>query len=487
MPTVPCADRGKRNVALPWIGVSSLIVRVVLFGLALLLGGAPEAVAQREHPPNVLLITADDLGLQLGAYGDAMARTPHLDRLARRGVRFDRAYVTQASCSPSRSSILTGLYPHQNGQVGLANRGYYMHRGYTNLPRLLKDAGYRTGLIGKLHVKPFAAFPFDYQQRDAGATLRVREVAARADSFFRAAPAEPFFLMVNYFDPHRPFPRQVEGLPEDPFEAAEVAALPFNGLRTPEALDEVADYYSSVARLDAGVGMLLERLEETGRAENTLVIFVSDHGPPFARAKTSNYEAGVRVPLMVRGPGQAAAGNASKRLVSTVDLLPTVLDAAGLDRLEGRPGHSLLPLLAGKAVEWREAVFAEYTAHTRDHYYPRRSIRKGRYKLILNLLPEHPFPDFPYVTPPFEEDAFTSPEPRRAVDRAINPPKVELYDLQRDPMEFNNLADRAAYQNVKNELLERLEAWRLRTRDPMRFPSILQTRTRRHDAPSGGS
>lgn len=220
---------------------------------------------------NVLLITADDLGLQLSSYGDSIIATPHLDSLAASGVRFEVAYVTQASCSPSRSSIFTGLYPHSTGQYGLAGGGLALHPHLhdATIPALLKEAGYRTGLIGKLHVAPEESFPFDFRP-PGGRSRRVREVAQLADQFWRETGDEPFFLMVSYKDPHaswdwrekrkQGFPRQVEGLPEHPIAGSPKTILPFQQIDTPSQRVRVANYYNAVLRLDAGIGMLLELL-----------------------------------------------------------------------------------------------------------------------------------------------------------------------------------------------------------------------------------
>ncbi|MBI3942471.1 MAG: sulfatase-like hydrolase/transferase [Chloroflexi bacterium] len=174
---------------------------------------------------NILLITSEDNGPHFGCYGDPIADTPHVDRLAREGAFFEHAYVTQAVCSPSRASILTGLYPHQNGQIGLATHAYTMHRAFPSLPGLSKDAGYRTGRIGKLHVLPESAFPFDFSWNDPQYTsFAHRDVAKNAEiaGQFITAGAGPFFLMVNYADAHLPWLRQDCGLPVAPVVAIDV-------------------------------------------------------------------------------------------------------------------------------------------------------------------------------------------------------------------------------------------------------------------------
>lgn len=433
-----------------------------------LLGVAPAyAQADRagaEPPVNVVLITADDFGFQMDAYGDSVARTPHLDRLAEEGTRFTRAYVTQSSCSPSRSSILTGLYPHQNGQVGLAHLGYNMHYPFPNVPGLLKEAGYRTGIIGKLHVNPESVFPFDYARTHARDTRDVRTVAQQAEGFIEEAGEAPFFLMINYFDPHRKLIPQVKGIPEQPHDASEVQPFAFNGIDTPDMRQSIANFYSCVSRMDAGVGLLMEVLEDAGHAENTLVLFLSDNGPPFDRAKATSYEAGVHVPFLAWWPGRVRAGSASEALVSMVDVLPTVMEAAGQPVPETVQGRSLLPLFEGQEADWREHLATEYTSHTKLGYYPQRTMRDARYKLIVNLFSDRPNPKEGGAGSAAD---FVSEQYKAAYDRMRHPPVTELYDLDEDPHELQNLADDPAYRDVRSRLLDSLRAWRMQTGDPL--------------------
>jgi len=441
--------------------------------------------AERAERANILLITTDDLGPQLGCCGDQRARTPSLDALAGEGVRFENAYVTQASCSPSGSSIFTGLYPHQNGQIGLSHLGFSMSRAWPTIPSLLKGAGYRTGVIGKIHVEPAAAFPFDWKGIGHGQTRDVAKAAASAAGFLGQIGDEPFFLMVNYMDPHRPLVNQSAGVPETPFGPDDVEPFPFLGLDTPKVREEVAGYYNCAARADVGVGLLLAELAKTGHADDTLVVFLGDNGPPFTRGKTTCYEAGLRTPLLVRWPGRAAGGLVRQELVSTVDLLPTFLAAAGLEPLEGLAGESLSGLLAGEKGRWRETLCCEYSAHHPGGWFPRRSIRDSRYKLILNLLDTRPNP-IKGVDGCAAWKASQAPElegtpVREVFDRHGAPPPVELYDLHTDPVEFHNLAGKAEYREVEERLGARLQAWREETKDPLLDPEEVASLTRKCD------
>lgn len=315
---------------------------------------APSAAAHDR--PNILLITSEDNGPQLSCYGDRYVRTPNLDRLAAAGIRFDRAFVATASCSESRAALLTGLYPHQNGQIGLAPY-YRMFGELPNMASLLQASGYRTGLIGKLHVLPDSAFPFHYRpdvrECNTYTERNVARVAELAGSFFYADEA-PFFLMVNYADAHLPFLRQQHDLPTTPIVAADVRPLPWIGLDTLRLRASQADYYNCLLRLDAGVGQLLTALHMSGHADNTLVIYLGDHGAQFPRGKLASYESGLHVPLILRWPKKIPAGQVNDELVSTVDLLPTVLAAAGIQLPTNLPGHSLLAPPSEKSEHQRE-------------------------------------------------------------------------------------------------------------------------------------
>lgn len=438
------------------------------FWLFLLLVTAPVAYAQR---PNILLITADDLGVQVGCYGDKTARTPRIDQLAREGARFTNAYVTQASCSPSRSSILTGLYPHQNGQVGLSHLGFAMHDTIQTLPTLLKQAGYRTGIIGKLHVAPENHFPFDFEfaKHEAKRTREVRVVADSAAAFIKQAGTEPFFLMVNYFDPHVPMIPQVEGLPAQPYRPDQVPGLPFQRVDAAPERERIANFYSCIDRLDTGIGLLLEALQKSGQANNTLIIFVGDHGAPFVRGKTSCYEAGLKIPFIVRWPGRVKPGTLESRLVSTVDIMPTVLEATHQPVPASLAGASLGPLLRGEpSVRWRTHLFGEFFYHGPEAYFPRYSVRDDRYKLILNMLTEKPNPVLSVDGDPAyritQQTDFGNAAVKKIFDRYANPPEYELYDLQKDPEEFTNLADDPAYVRPLTALQTILRTWMAHTK-----------------------
>ena len=438
------------------------------WALALSLSVASAQSGQDKPPLNILLITADDLGLQLGCYGDSITHTPALDALARQGMLFENAYVTQASCSPSRSSMLTGFYPHQNGQIGLSHRGYQLFDSIRTLPQMLQAQGYVNAIIGKLHIQPESHFPFDYANTDARKTRDVAQVAAQAEAFMDTV-SHPFFLMVNYFDPHVQLIPQVEGIPATPYTPEQVQAFPFQRVDTPTERERIANYYSCVERLDAGIGMLLETLTKAGKAANTLVIFLGDHGPPFVRAKTSCYEAGLKVPFLVRWPDQPAGKFSG--LVNANDIVPTVLEAAQIPVPANLPGSSLRSVINTEPFVERPYLFGEFTAHAPSLFYPVRSVRDERYKLIVNYLSDQPFPatgvDGDPAWKEAQQEKFADTPVEEVFDRYLHRPRLELYDLHNDPQEFINLAEEPTQQAVVRRLQQALTQWQQQTDDPL--------------------
>jgi N-sulfoglucosamine sulfohydrolase len=465
----------KRIVCSFWIVSALVCTRLALRAEE---GAAPMLAT---GAPNILLVVADDLGIELGCYGDGQAKTPHIDRMAAQGVRFETAWVTAASCSPSRASIHTGLYPHQNGLTGLSHHGFSMNKRYPTIASSLKERGYRTGVIGKFHIAPQDICPWDFQftqeiNRDVLAENRdVRTMALMAEGIM-AGNTGPFFLMMSYIDPHAPLFDQRQGLPENTVSADDVSALGFSGYTSPALRERTAGYYNCISRLDTGIGLLMDALERQGKLDNTLVVLIGDHGAPFARAKMSCYDRGLRIPLIAFGPGLVKGGRVSKELASTIDLLPTFMEATGTKAPAGLPGKSLLPILQGIDSGNEDGhLYASHYAHQKDAVFPMRAIRDKQYLLIENLRPDSPRPR-PEVDGceiwPAEEG-----RPNEGVDvdtvyaTYLKPPKHELYDLAADPYCFKNLAADPDLQNVRNKLADKLNAWRYETGDPLLSPN----------------
>ena len=449
-----------------------------------------------ETKPNILLIVSEDNGPELGCYGDRFARTPHLDQLAEDGILFRRAFVPQAGCSQSRAGFLTGLYPHQNGQIGLATWGFRMYRAdLPNLPHSFKEAGYRTGIIGKLHINPASAFPFDLHEITSANFQRTQlsDYAKHAKEFMDAGK-EPFFLSVNYPDAHRPWIAQVDGLPKNPQTKDDVQVMDYMGIDSPEFREMVADHYNCMSRLDSLIGDLLHVLDQSGKAQNTIVIYIGDHGADMLRGKRTCYEGGLQIPMLMRWPGHIAP-QVRDELVSTLDLMPTLLDASGADEVPGLPGAMLQPLFQPGSAKWRTHYFAEYHTHAAaPNYFPQRSVRSDRYKLIESLLPDTIHPDYDTTIEKLQASnrgqdyggnldlhvviAASRPEVKAAYALMRQPPRYQLYDLQEDPYEFRNLAEDPDHANVLADLQARLDRWRRETNDPLLDPKNLRRLTK---------
>lgn len=449
-----------------------------------------------EEQPNILLIVSEDNGPEIGCYGDLFARTPHLDKLADEGILFQNAFVPQAGCSQSRASFLTGLYPHQHGQIGLATWGFRMYRPETpNLPRKLKKAGYRTGIIGKLHINPATAFPFDFHEIKTSNFSRKNQgdYAKQAEAFMNADD-EPFFLSVNYPDAHDPWIRQVDGLPEKPLTKDQVRCMEYMGVESAELREMVADYYNCLSRLDSLIGDLLDVLERSGKSRKTIVIYIGDHGADMLRGKRTCYEGGLRIPMIMRWPGHISP-QVRDELVSTLDLMPTLIHASGGSPVSGLPGTKLQPLFRKESPAWREYYFAEYHTHAAaPNYFPQRCVRGHRYKLIESLLPGTVHPDYEKTIEKLHGDyaaqkyaghidlhadiASTPPAVRSAYKLMRRPPRYQLYDLKEDPHEFHNLAEEPEYSKVLKDLKQRLTRFRLTTGDPLLDASKLAALTK---------
>jgi N-sulfoglucosamine sulfohydrolase len=447
---------------------------VSALGVSGLATGALSAPSSQRF--NILYIVSEDNGPEIGCYGTPI-KTPHLDALAGTGVRFTNAYVPQAGCSPSRASFLTGLYPHQNGQIGLATWDYSMYsQEIPNVVTTLKKAGYRTGIIGKLHVNPENSFPFDFKaipdsnfgRRDMGAYT---EDAAK---FFTESD-KPFYLQVNYPDAHWPFLKQADGRPQEPLEGKDVDALAYMGINHPELKQLTADYYNSIMRLDSHIGDLLDALEKSGKADSTVVIYIGDHGADLLRGKRTCYEGGVRIPMIIRWP-DGARGQVRDELVSTIDLFPTFCRIAGVEAPDNLPGQSLEAIAKGENPVWRKYLFTEFHVHSHHNPWPQRTVRNDRYKLIHNPLAGtvNPGYDFSMTKRLTSGEAAllakASPQVKKAYAVMKQPPEYELYDLKTDPFEFKNLADDPAYADQRNELAQQLREWQEKTGDALSNP-----------------
>ncbi|MHC4915858.1 MAG: sulfatase family protein [Planctomycetota bacterium] len=444
----------------------------------------PEASPGR---PNVLLITADDLNWDsVGAWGCPVeGATPNIDALAAGGVRFELAHVNIAVCQPSRSAIMTGRYPHRSGGEGFFN---LRRPGVPILPELLRAAGDRVGILGKVgHSTPYADFRWDLclDQPAMGMGRNPAEYGRATGEFVRESleAGRSFFLMANSHDPHRPFfgndkPEWYDGSvspsaarPSRVFGPEEVTVPGFLE-DLPEVRQEVAEYYSSVRRCDDTVGAILDAVREAGAWEDTLVIFLSDNGMALPFAKTNCYLHSTRTPWIVSWPEGIAGGAADDRhFVSGIDVLPTVLEAAGVEVPPGTDGSSFLPVLRGEEAAGRELVFTQFFQTAARRNYPMRCVQDRRFGYIFN-----PWHDGGRVFRNESQAGRTMKAMRAAAetDAAIaqrvrlflyRVPE-ELYDFEADPDARRNLIGEAEFAAEADRLRGELEAWMERTGDP---------------------
>jgi N-sulfoglucosamine sulfohydrolase len=395
---------------------------------------------------------------------------------------FRNAYVPQAGCSQSRAAFLTGLYPHQNGQIGLATWNYGMYSGeIKNVVKTLSGAGYRTGIIGKLHINPKGAFPFDFKAIPS-ANFSRKDMAAYAENAakFIKQSDEAFYLQVNYPDAHRPFITTVDKLPAKPLTGKDVDAIPYMGISHPELRQQTADYYNCMMRVDSYIGDLLQVLEASGKSKDTVVVYIGDHGADLLRGKRTSYEGGVKIPMIIRWPG-IKGGQQRKELVTTLDLFPTFCEIAGVTIPKSLPGQSLKTIVYGGSPKWRKFLFTEFHVHSNHNPWPQRTVRGARYKLIYNPLAGAMNPGYAFTmgrkffkTPEAELLEFASKQVQVAYKVMKQPPKYELYDLETDPFEFKNLAEDLAHAETLGRLKAELTSWQKRTGDALEDPAVAQ-------------
>jgi N-sulfoglucosamine sulfohydrolase len=435
--------------------------------------------------PNIVLMVADDHGRDGGCFGTTVPNTPNLDALAADGVQFTHAFCTTASCAASRSVILTGLQNHANGAYGHVHGCHHFScfDSVVSLPAMLKEAGYRTGRAGKFHHAPLSVFPFDEVLSGAGRD----DVGMSEKCRGFIEKDEPFFLYWCSHNPHRDG-RRLESHPcrpnrfgnpdedfpgdkEEPYDDTDIP-LPSYLPDTPEARSEWAQYCQSVARLDRGIGRLLQILRETGKYDNTLVIYISDNGAAFPVAKTTLYDPGMNLPCLVRSPRHTNRGTICDGLVTWADLTPTILDYAGVARdPEQFHGDSFVPIIDQESPEnWRDEIYAAHTFHEITNYYPMRVVRTKTHKFIWNIAHALTYSSASdlwrcctwQATVQNGSETFGN----RTVEAYLHRPRFELFDLVNDPEETVNLAERPEYANMVADFSAKLKAFQKRTNDP---------------------
>lgn len=473
---------------------------------------------------NVIFFITDDESPTLGCYGDPVAVTPNIDAIAADGTVFHNAFATTASCSASRSVVMSGLHNHKNGQFG-HQHAYHKFASFHNvvslaMPRVMANAGYRTAQCGKYHVAPEEVYHFETYLPGNG--RNAVEMADNCREFITDTSDDtPFFLYFATSDPHRGGGKDQEseqelkpdlfgnkpgngshrGVNEVFYDPAKVT-IPYFLPDTVETREELAQYYQSCSRIDQGVGRLVEILKEAGLYDKTLIVFTSDHGMAFSGGKTTVYEGGLKVPFVVRNPYEKNRGVHSRAMISHVDITPSLLDfAGGLNPRTNSPrnwvnpeeywksrdyakrenrggnkfrsyqGKSWIPILGDPDATHWETIFASHTFHEIQMYYPMRVVRDSKFKLIWNIAHQLPYPfasDL-WAASSWQAQYQTSldaPYGMKTVGDYINRAKFELFDIANDPHETKNLALDPAYNDTLVRYQKKLKDLQKQMEDP---------------------
>ncbi len=438
-------------------------------------GGAFAATAEAAPPkkPNFLIIMADDCTHNdLSVYGGQNAKTPNIDRLASEGLVFNRAYLASAMCQPCRAELYTGQYPMRNGCAWNHSASRPDTR---SIPHYLKPLGYRVGLAGKVHVKPDKAFPFEKVGGFDGNCVRNPTRPHDTQHIRRFMSGnDPFCLAIALVEPHVPW---VMG-DESKYDPKKVK-LPPNIADTPRTREDFARYLAEITYMDGQVGEILETLEQSGKADDTIVLFTSEQGSQFPGCKWTNWDTGLHTALIARRPGKAAGGQRTDALVQYADILPTLIDAAGGRAAERAfDGTSFLPVLLGRKSTHRKYVYGMHNNIPEGPAYPIRTISDGRYRYIRNLTPDEIYIEKhlmgwtgtgrlnnPYWTT-WVRQAWREPHIYDMVKRYMHRPPEQLYNTLEDPYELKNLADDPALSEVKARLSAELDRWMRSQGDP---------------------
>ncbi|KAG8129190.1 hypothetical protein E2320_015867 [Naja naja] len=456
--------------------VQRCVVALLLLGLCNARRGDPTRFR------NVLLIVADDGGFESGVYNNTVIKTPNLDALAQRSLIFRNAFTSVSSCSPSRASLLTGLPQHQNGMYGLHQDVHHFNSfdSVRSLPLLLNQAGIRTGIIGKKHVGPEAVYPFDFAYTEENSSVlqvgrNITRIKLLVRKFLQSVDEKPFFLYVAFHDPHRcghsqpqygtfceKFGNGEPGMGWIPDWKPELyhpdqVQVPYFVPDTPAAREDLAAQYTTVGRMDQGLGLVLEELHHAGFHNSTLVIYTSDNGIPFPSGRTNLYWPGTAEPLLVSSPEHRSRwGQVSSAYISLLVQLT---------------GKSLLPALSLEP-EWR-TVFASQSLHEVTMHYPMRAVQHGSLHFIHNLQNRTSFPidqDF-YVSPTFQDllNRTQAGQPthwNKTLRSYYYRDRWELYNHSTDPTESHNVASDPRYARALEELQGLLLKWQWETSDP---------------------
>ncbi|MFX1516676.1 MAG: sulfatase [Promethearchaeota archaeon] len=413
-------------------------------------------------PQNIILIITHDTGDFFGCYGHPVS-SPNIDRMAKSGIFFTNYFCAAPQCSPSRGSILTGKMPHSHGLMGLVNRGWYLPEFNVTLPKALNEVGYSTHLIGLQHEHDNAAkIGYQHVHMDSDTFTSSDNVLPLVLEFLKNVEEgnvfQPFFCNIGFFDTHRPY-----------IYPEEVEKPDLNSISVPPYLpdeqkvkEDIADFFGAIKHVDNNIGKIINFLEkECSFADQTLILYTVDHGWAMPKAKCTLYDPGIKTGLVMYQPGKFQ-GKVYSQLLSNIDLFPTILELVGAEIPMDVQGQSFYSLLKGKEYNEREHIFTELTYH--DCYNAMRAIRTNKWKFIKNfeiLLTRFEIPIGFVATESTELYIERNPD-------FHSPREVEeLYNLDKDPTEMENLAGDPKYLHIKETLKQTLMQWLEETKDPI--------------------
>jgi uncharacterized sulfatase len=422
--------------------------------------------------PNFLVIMADDCTYNdLPLYGGQNAKTPNIDKLATQGLVFNNAYLATAMCQPCRAEMYTGLYPFSNGCSWNHSSSLSTIR---SMPTDLNALGYRVGIAGKVHVKPKSVFPFEEVAGLDKSCVRNPTQTMSTDgikAFIGRNNQEPFCLVACLVDPHLPW---VMGDPSQ--YPPKKIKLPANIVDTERTRQDFSKYLAEITYMDGQVGEIVKVLEDSGQADNTLLIFTSEQGSQFPGCKWTNFNTGVHTAFIARWPGKTPVGKRTDALIQYADVLPTFMQLAG-GKADGYDGSSFHKALTDETAGHRTYVYGSHNNLPEGPPYPIRSVTDGKYHYIRNLLPEEIYIEKHLMgmksnaalNNPYWGSWMANankPEVYKLIKRYMKRPAEQLFISTEDPYELNNVIDSPEYAKQRAELSAELDRWMKAQGDP---------------------
>lgn len=419
----------------------------LLITIILLVSSGSSIYAQPQ--PNFVVFILDDWGAEDSSlYGNKVLKTPNIDSLAQKGIHFGNAFLTTSSCSASRASILTSLYPSKTGAPNLHDK---LPSDSILISDLLRPEGYYTASAGKLHLGVPVHNHFDWVTDNAdpsGAGMWMEALTTRPKN-------KPFFLWFAAKDPHVPYDALT---PDSIYQAEDIPDVSPFMIDSLKSRANIAQYYNEIHRADGNIGKIIQRMKEEGLLENTYIFILSDNGAPFPRGKTSLYDSGIKTPLIIAGP-DINPNKQSSIFVSSIDLVPTILDIANIPANEHMQGISFKEALLGDETVIRDHIYAEQYDHGRP--INKQAIRTKDYLLLRNNLTEghHCMLEAKAIREELvrvKKEGQLNEHQRYCFNRTR--PSIELYDVNKDPQSLVNIADTKQAQPIIIELQKKMNS-----------------------------